>query len=457
MNHNVCNSYRWLPFISLAMVVALTGCTAPDRAPEPSTDDPIGPSKWTGPQNGAFVVQKDWWRAMGDPVLDRLIAEATSQNLDLALLVDRTRRAEIELKGAKADEWPQLSATAGYTAVFAEEIDRADYTIGAGLSWELDVWGRLSEKEEAQLLAYQATEADWRAGYLLVVGGVSRTYVFLRQLDEQQQLHEETTTVARKMLDLFQQQQAAGVASSDTVARQRAEVLRLESQLEEMVGRRKLLLNELALLSGKEPGTVTIEPADLRNTLKLIVLPEEIAANLLERRPDLVAAELRVKSAYRMQESMRAARWPQVTIGMGTSTDPASFYGSQWVAMIAPRISFPSLDPQTMVQLQLSEVDLESAQTQYKQAVLDAINEVASAMVTLRQHEAQRTNEAKRRDEFRSIRETVKSRVDAGVANHVELLGAGLNLLAVKQRQLDLYAQLLLDQVDLHNALGGGW
>ncbi|UCD52407.1 MAG: TolC family protein [Phycisphaerales bacterium] len=457
MKRNACRLHPCWPSMLLSMAVLFTGCTTPNRAPEPSTDDPIGPSRWTGPQDGAFVVQKAWWKAMGDPVLDRLIVEATSQNLDLTLLVDRTRRAEIELTGAKADQWPKLSATGGYTAVYTESIDLDNYAIGAGLGWELDIWGRLRDKKGAQLLEYQATEADWRAGYLLVVGGVSRTYIFLRQLDEQQQLHEQTITVARGMLDLYQQQQAAGVAASDAVARQQAEVLRLESQLEEMAGRRKLLLNELALLSGKEPGTVTMEPADLRNTMRPIVLPEQIQANLLQRRPDLVAAELRVKSAYRMQESMRAARWPQVPIGVGTSTDPASLFASQWVALITPQISFPSLDPQTKVRLQLSEVDLESAQKQYKQAVLEAINEVASAMVTLRQHEVQLANEAKRLDQFEAIRETVRRRVDAGVSNRVELLGAELNQLAVQQRQLDLYGQLLLDQVNLHNALGGGW
>jgi outer membrane protein TolC len=371
--------------------------------------------------------------------------------------VDRTQRAQIELTGAKADEWPKLSATAGYTAVSTENYDLDGYSMGASLGWELDIWGRLSEKKEAQLLAYQATEADWRAGYLYVVGGVSRTYVFIRQLDEQQQLHRETLKIALDMLTLFKQQIAAGVANDDVVARQRAEIIRLESQLEEIVARRKLLLNELALLMGKEPGSRTIEPADLQNTLKRITLPAQIEANLLERRPDLVAAELRVKSAYRMQESMRAARMPQVSIGMSTSTDPASVFGSQWAAVIVPRISFPALDPQTMVRLNLSEVDLESAQTEYKKAVLEAINEVAGAMVTLRQHEAQLANEAKRLEQFQTMQKNAKVRLDVGLSNRVDFSIAELDLLAVRQRQLDLYAQLLLDQINLHSALGGGW
>jgi NodT family efflux transporter outer membrane factor (OMF) lipoprotein len=441
----------------LSGLSVLAGCSAPDRAPEPETDAPIGSSKWTTPQNGGFVVQKDWWTAMGDPVLDSLIEEATSDNLDLALLVDRTRRAEIELKGAKADQWPQLSATAGYTAVFTENFDTDNYSLGGGIGWELDVWGRLSEKKEAQLLAYQATEADWRAGYLFVVSGVSRSYIFIRQLDQQQALHEQTLQIARQMLTLFEQQVAAGVGTTDAVANQRAEILRLESQMKDMDTRRHLLLNELALILGKEPGTVTIEPADLQNTVQRISLPDEIQANLLQRRPDLVAAELRMKSAYRMQESMRAARWPQVSIGAGASTLPPSLLGSQWIALITPQISFPSLDPQTKVRLQLSEVDLESARTQYKQAVLEAINELAGAMVELNQHETQLANEAKRLQEYETIHKNVKIRLDAGIANRVELLGAQLNLLAIHQRQLDLYAQLLLDQITLHNALGGGW
>lgn len=449
---------RKLAIASLLMgLSALAGCSTPTRAPESETDQPIGSSKWTSPQDGSFVVQKEWWAALGDPMLDKLIEQATQDNLELALLVDRTRRAEIELQGAKADQWPKLSATAGYTAVFSENFDTDNYALGGGLGWELDVWGRLRDKKEAQFLAYQATEADWRAGYLYVVSGVSRTYVFLRQIDEQQQLHQQTLDIAQQMLTLFEQQVTAGVGTTDAVSRQRAEILRLKSQLEDMVTRRQLLLNELALILGQEPGTVTIEPADLRKTIKALVLPDEIQANLLQRRPDLVAAELRVKSAYRMQESMRAAQWPQVTLGAGASTLPPSLLGSQWIALVTPQISFPSLDPQTKVRLQLSEVELETTQKQYKQAVLEAINEVAGAMVELNQHEAQRANEAKRLQEYETIHKNVKIRLEAGIANRVDLLGAQLNLLAIQQRQLDLYAQLLLDQITLHNALGGGW
>jgi multidrug efflux system outer membrane protein len=270
-------------------------------------------------------------------------------------------------------------------------------------------------------------------------------------------LHAQTLKIAHEMQTLMEQQVTAGVANADVVSRQRAEVIRLESQLEDIVGRRKLLLNELALILGKEPGSVVIEPADLRNTIKQIELPPTIEANLLQRRPDMVAAELRVKSAYHLQESRRAARWPQVSIGVSTSTDPASSFASQWIALIAPKVSFPALDPQTKVRLQISEVDLETAQTEYKKALLEAINEVAGSMVKLSQHEAQWASEAKRSKEFEGLRANAKVRWDTGLSNRLDLLGADLNMLAVAQRQLDLYGQLLLDKIDLHNALGGGW
>jgi NodT family efflux transporter outer membrane factor (OMF) lipoprotein len=445
----------------LVSACVLVGCGTPGGPPEPAAANALGgakDSKWAKPQDGAFIVKKEWWTSMGDPVLDDLIKQATQANIDLALLVDRTRKAEIELKGAKADQWPKLSATAGYSAIYSESLNTDGYSIGAGLGWELDVWGRLSEKKEAQLLEYQATEADWRAGFLLVVGGVSRTYVFIRQLDEQQALHNQTLTIAKTMLELYKQQQTAGVATVDKVAKQRAEILRLDNQLKDISGRRKLLENELALLLGKEPGTVTIKLSPLQSTVKLIDLPKSIEANLLQRRPDLVAAELRVKSTYRMQESMRAARWPRVSIGVGAAlTDPTSILASNWVGMIVPKITFPNLDPQTKIRLQLSEVQLETTQKQYKKSVLAAINEVAGAMVELGKHRGQLTNETKRLGEYELIRKTQKSRVEAGVATKVELLGADLDLLAVKQRQLDIYAQLVLDQINLHNALGGGW
>ncbi len=184
MNCRECKSYVLL---LLVMACGLAGCKP--LSPELKMDAPVESSQWTTPQDGAFVVEKAWWTAMGDPVLDNLIEEATSQNLDLGLLIDRMRRAEIKLKGAKADQWPKLSATAGYRALFIEDFDTDSYSLGAGLGWEVDIWGRLKERKQAQRLEYKATEADWRAGYLFVVGGVSRTYLFIRQLDEQQHLH----------------------------------------------------------------------------------------------------------------------------------------------------------------------------------------------------------------------------------------------------------------------------
>jgi multidrug efflux system outer membrane protein len=450
--YNICN-----PLVFLTAVLCLTACRTPTRGLEPDTGDPIGSSKWTQAQDGSFVVDKNWWAALGDPVLNGLIDEAITNNLDLALMLDRVTRAEIELFGAKADQWPKLSASAGYTDVYSENFDSSGYTVGAGLSWEMDVWGRLKDKQEAEFLAYQATEADYRAGYLQVVGGMSRTYIFLRTLDEQRQLHTQTLGISRDLLNLLTIRQESGVSTSDELARQRAEIFRLESQLEEIDSRRKLLLSQLALLLGKEPGTVALEPAALQETLGLFDMPDEVQADLLTRRPDLVAAELRVKSAYQMQESTRAARWPQVSIGVSTALDPASAFSSQWIALISPQISFPVLDPQTLVDLKLSEVDLQSVQTQYKQAVLTAIDEVASSMVELSRYNRQRELEQKRYAEYLLMRKAVEIRVEAGTNSKIDLLGSKLNVIAVQQSQLDLYAEVLLSQVEVHNALGGGW
>jgi multidrug efflux system outer membrane protein len=443
--------------VFIAVVLCLTACKTLTRAPEPDTGAPIGSSKWTQAQEGSFVIDKTWWAALGDPVLNELIAEAITNNLDLVLLLDRVSRAEIELFGAKADKWPKLSATAGYTDIRGEDFDSSGYSMGGGLNWELDVWGRLKDKQEAEFLEYQATEADYRAGYLQVVGGITRTYIFLRQLDEQRQLHTQTLGISRDLLNLLTIRQEAGVSTSDELARQRAEILRLESQLEEIESRRKLLLSQLALLLGKEPGTVSFEPAALQETLSLFDMPDEVQADLLTRRPDLVAAELRVKSAYQMQESTRAARWPQVSIGVSAAIDPASSFASQWVSMIAPKISFPVLDPQTLVDLKLSEVDLQSVQTQYKQAVLTAIDEVASSMVQLSRYNRQRELEQKRYGEYLLMRKAVEIRVGAGTNSKIDLLDSKLDVIAVQQRQLDLYAEVLLSQVEVYNALGGGW
>lgn len=412
-------------------------------------------SKWVKPQSGDFAIKKDWWKAMGDPELDRIIDESISKNLDMALLVNRVRSAEIELKGAQVDEWPTLSATASYTNVTGDDFNSEGTAIGAGLSWEADLWGRLSQKKQAQLEEYRATEADWRAGYLMVVNGVAKSYITIRRLDEQSALHNKSLEYANEILLLYKIQQEAGLVASDTVATQQAEIHRLEGQLKEITRIRQLVVNELALLSGASAEALKLEPANLRSNINPVDLPETIAADLLIRRPDVVAAELRVKSAYSLQESTRAARWPKVSIGV--FGQQSSSMSSSWIGLILPKISFPALDPQTKIRLQLSEEALLAARNSYKKTVLSAIREAADSVVNLNRHQEQLDDEKKRMEQLEVARKAVNDRVVAGLATKVELLLEELKLLAADQRQLDLYTQILIDQTQLHSALGGGW
>ena len=428
-------------------------------------DKTAADSKWVKPPGGEFVIKRDWWQAMGDPALDQLIGQATTDNIDLKVLVGRVGKAELELTGAKSDQWPKLSATGGYsdtrTMRYSQTTDtvKREFFVGTGLSWELDLWGKLEQKKEAQWAAYQASEADWRACYLTLIAGLTNAYFSARQLDEQRQLHHQAIATAEEVLKLYRRRQQEGVESGESINNQQAEILRLKRELNELDRQRQVTVNELAFLLGKPAGNFSLPDAALRRNVKLIGFPKELNANLLERRPDIVAAELRVRQAYHLQEASRAARMPSVSIGLNIDMANAamSALAQNWTATIMPSITFPFLDPNTTVQLKLSEADVQEGCEYYKKTVLNAIKEVENALINLRSHLEQLDLEQQRAAELQTAREKVQVRLKEGVISQLEVFENERSLLDANQKGLELYATVLQDTVTLYNALGGGW
>lgn len=422
-------------------------------------------SKWLEPRSGETIIKKDWWKQFGDAEFDAIIDGAVATNIDLKILVTRLEKAGITLTGAEADAMPKFNAGVGYVDSRAMNHSRTTGTvsrttkIGLSASWELDFWGKVKEQNSAQFANYKASESDWRAGFLTLVANLSRTYVSIRQLDEQLGLHGRSLVASKEILGKLKIQLEGGIINKEDLGNQEAEILRLSREITELKRRRQLAVNELAYLMGKPAGSITLTPADLRKKMTLIKLPKEIKANLLERRPDIVAAELRVKKAYHLRESARAARWPSISLGISANLSSAalSTLTQNWSASLLPKIDFPVLDNSTKVRLKISEIDAREAREYYKKTVLKAIKEVDNACINIRNRSEQLEIERKRINKLQESLRLAKVRLEGGIISKLELRQLEREHLGAQQKGLDLYAQLIKDMVDLHNALGGGW
>ncbi len=461
------NSARALIAMSIAAALS-AACASVDPAATPATTtearenvremDTTG--RWTRP-DAETVVEPGWWRVFGDDQLSALIEEAISENIDLRVLSYRIEQAELGLSSARQRGMPQFSADIGGNASFQslEGLSRTttQYQGGVNVAWEADIWGKLRQQQAASSAEVRASEADWRAGYLFLVHDTAASYFRLRALEEQAGIHARAIGWAEEALAVYERQVAGGLITRDAITAQQAEVLRLQRELEELNRQREVELNTLAVLLGKMPSTFALEAATLRGLVQLPEIDTGVSANLLERRPDVVAADERLSAAYRITEARRAARLPSITIGAPTEVsggfgNPTSFFAS-----FLPRISFPALNPQTKIDLKISEVDLKEARDRYTQTVLRAVQEAENAIIDLRSRETQLDYEGDRRELLeRSLRD-VSTRLDAGMATRLEVLEASRALLLAEQQELQLYAFALLDSVRLYNSLGGGW
>ncbi len=465
---------RRFPFLLFIAVAVLTSCSSliqeEYRDPKQRITESVAPSqsnasRWVAPENGEFVIKRDWWKELGDAEFDKLIERATTDNVDLRLLVTRVSKAEIELTGAKRERWPKFSASASYADTRNMEHSRTtgdksrDFSADTGLSWELDFWGKLKQQKEAQWAKYQATEADYRAGYLTLIGNLSAAYFTVRRLDEQRILHGRALSNASEALKLYERRQQGGLESTAMINNQKAEILRLKRELLEIDRQRKVKQNEIAFLLGTTAGDLDVSESPLRKRVKLIKFPSKLSVNLLERRPDIISAEVQVKQAYHMQENRRAARMPSISVGLSTNMTNAAISAltQNWTATILPKIEFPFLDPGTKTRLNLSEVDLEAARERYKRAVLNAIREVEDALINFRNHREQKAMEEERIAELESSHEKAMIRLKGGIISQLEVFETERRLLESRQKLLEIYDLILQDIVTLHNALGGGW
>ncbi|WP_083654968.1 efflux transporter outer membrane subunit [Burkholderia sp. SRS-W-2-2016] len=432
----------------------------------PAYQRPDTPAKtaWTdhkgAPVNAAQTIEADWWKGFQDPYLNTLIDKAIAGNFDIQVLAARIDVARTQISEAQAGKLPTVNLGAGvdYTATSGQPFSKT-YNLAAQVNWDIDIWGKVEKGVQAQKAEFHASEADWRAGYLELVANVSSTYFQILQFDDQIAQQQKTLGTNQQILTIYQGQARNGVAPQTQVLRQQAEINRLTHDLFELRRSRAVANNALCTLLGVPAGEFEVPQGHLQERVKLPDVPDGLPAQLLSRRPDLVAAEFRVLEAYDLVGQAKLAQLPSIglTAQGGTASVALNQLLKSFTFGLMPSINFPLFDPNVRAHIKVTQAQTKVAEQQYRVAVMGAFEEVENALVNLSAHKAQRVELQQQVARLQIVAAQIQSQLRLGVVSQLEVFEDERTLLGAQQQLLENHQLILSDTVLLYKALGGGW
>jgi multidrug efflux system outer membrane protein len=454
--------------VASASLVVVAGCTS---GPDYRRPDVTVPTGFTGSMDQARnLANAAWWDLFQDPALEDLITIALGENKDLRIAMARIEEARGALGVTRSEFFPQVAGSASAQRGVrgeafpggGEETDYLSAALGL-LSYEVDIWGRVrraTESAQAQLLA---TEEARRAVYIGLVAQVAQTYFELRELDNQIEVARNTVGLRAESYNLTKVKYAdgAGIISELDVRQAESSLASARASLASLERQRAQKENQLSVLVGRNPGPL---PRGL--ALQDQKLPEDIPAGLpstlLERRPDILAAEQQLIAANANIGVARAQYFPRIslTAAFGFESDELDslFEAGSEAWNVTPQIDAPIFTAgRIRGNVKVAEARREAALATYEQSIQTAFREVEDALVAIRKlREQMAAQETVAQAEHRRL-QLVNTRYDQGVSSFLEVLDAQRQLF---QAELDLASVRrahLVAIVQLYKALGGGW
>ncbi|MFM0295585.1 MULTISPECIES: efflux transporter outer membrane subunit [Paraburkholderia] len=447
--------------MSLAPSYVRPALPVPDTwATAPSADAPA-PADGTSP-----TVQIDWRSYFPDAQLQALIEQALSGNRDLRIAVRRVEEARATYGIRRADTFPTIAAGGSYVRFRAPgvllpggSIDAEAYQVGLTESnWELDFWGRVRSLKDAALEEFLASDAARRAATLSVIANVADNYLLLRELDERIAAARETIASRSESLRIFRRRFEVGAISKLDLRQSEILLQQAQTLVAQLEQSRATQAHALAVLVG---APAPLQPAPLDDASVYADLQAGLPSSLLERRPDIVAAEHRLRAANANIGAARAAFFPRVTLtgAVGsTSTDLHSLFASgsgAWIFM--PNISLPIFDAgRNRNNLELAKAREGEAVAQYEKTIQEAFRDVADALSAREWLAAQVQAETDTLVAQSERARLARLRYDNGATPFLEVLDAQRDLLNARQQLIQTRRALLASRVALYAALGGG-
>ena len=464
---------RRLLLISLALLPV--GCASPPPVVEPELGITL-PGGWTAPgdvDDGAPSSDLGWWKTFGDTGLDSVVEECLRNNHDLRIAAVRVDRAEAQAVISGADTLPALGLQVdgaksqrnfiGFPIPGMQGIPRnrfSNYGTALNLSWELDIWGRLRSGRSAALADRQAAMADLHGARLSLVAQTCKAWFAALEARRQGELTEATVENFQASEKQVRERYERGLRSALDLRLARANLATAEDNLEAARARKDGAIRQLELLLGRYPA------ASLETTGALPEVPARVPAGLpaelLSRRPDLLALERRVAGQRERRHQARMALLPRISLSSSTGTSSSELQDivdrdfSVW--SLAANLLQPIFQGgRLLAGIDLADSNTREALETYVKGALRAFGEVETSLALegfLSRREAALTRAV---EQSQSARELAEDRYARGLDGIITLLSAQRDAFQSESRLLQLQRLRLDARIDLHLALGGGF
>ena len=455
--------------LTLILALALGGCMVGPDYVRPAAPTPFAFKEadgWKVAQPADTAPRGQWWEAYNDPVLNGLVERVEVDNFNVALYEARVRQANAGTQAATAALWPLVNAGAGASRNSANSNSlgrntNAAYNVALGASWEPDLWGGIRRNIESAGASAQASEADLANARLSVQASVAQNYFLLRVQDAQIALLQDTVEAYDKSLQLTRNQYAAGIVARGDVAQAEAQLKSTQAQVYDARISRAQLEHAIAVLVGKPPSELSIAPQP-----KLAAVypdtPLVVPSALLERRPDIAAAERRAAAANAQIGVAQAAFYPNVSLSANGGVQSSvigsllSFPNHYWTlgAALAQVIFDGGL---RTAQKEQAIAAYDQTVASYRSTVLTGFQEVEDNLValTLLAQEASVQDEAVAA--ARQSATIAQNQYRAGTTSYITVVVLQANALNNERTALGITARRLTASVNLVRAMGGGW
>lgn len=464
---------RWMETATAFLfVAALGGCSlAPTmKTPEvaaAATYKEVG-TPWTEAKPADRLPRDAWWTLYGDTQLDDLQKRLIAANPDLAAALANYDQAQAYYQYTRGDLFPQIKGNAdlerdrlsanrpGYTTP-AHYNERS---VGISASYEIDLWGRVRNEVAAGKAQADAAADDLENARLSLIAQLVDSYIVLRGLDRDSAILADTVKAYQRALELTEERHRGGIAPGLDVARAQTQLEMARSQAEQTLAQRALIEHSIAALVGESPSQFSISPKIVDITLPAV--PVDVPSILLQRRPDIAAAQRRMEAANANIGVARAAFFP--SIGLNASGGYLSSQAGNWLTQpsgfwaIGPAALLTIFDGgKRSASVAQAHAAFDEASAKYRSAVLSAFTQVEDNLALLNHYRDASTAEKSAVAAAQRSLNFSLERYREGAVNYLDVVTSQTAALQTQRDALSLDTRQLRASVALIRALGGGW
>ena len=459
--------------LTAAVVLLCAGCmVGPDyfKPSVPMTATYKEDQGWKLARPSDTIPRGKWWEIFGDPQLNALEEQVSEANQNVKVAEAHFRQARALIGFARAGLFPTVSA--GFSAsslrdstnrpfvTSANGASTGDFLLTGDISYEIDLWGRIRRSVTAAREEAQATAGDLESARLSIQAELAVDYLELRSADAQQRLLNDTVQAFKEALQLTINRFEGGAAPKSDVAQAQTQLETTQVQATDIAVQRAQFEHAIAVLIGKPPAEFSLQPAPL--DLQPPDIPAGLPSELLERRPDIAAAERRVAEANEQIGIAKAAYFPTVTLNALLGFESSSIRNlGGWQSFLwavgssLAQTIFDGGRRRATSEAALANYDATVAS--YRQATLDAFQQVEDNLAALRILEQETQQQERAVVSARESLQLFTNRYKGGVDNYLQVITAQTVALANERNQVDIMRRRMDASVLLVKALGGGW